>query len=150
MVSSKEHVFPQYNQILEVFQVLTVCSYHVTYAFQSESTLYSCLNVKELLARNRRVIWSLRDCSWIRTQNHLVCKRTLNHLVKLVFIPFLLFLLYFLGDINILVPKFHLQPYKLQVTFSKRYIDILQIYWVLSIESQCRLNSTAWRPIFSL
>ena len=29
---------------------LTVCSYHVTYAFQSESTLYSCLNVKELLA----------------------------------------------------------------------------------------------------
>ena len=32
---------------------LTVCSYHVTYAFQSESTLYSCLNFKELLARNR-------------------------------------------------------------------------------------------------
>ena len=30
---------------------MTVCSYHVTYAFQSESTLYSLLNVKELLAR---------------------------------------------------------------------------------------------------
>ena len=30
--------------------------YHVTYAFQSESTLYSCLNVKELLARSRREI----------------------------------------------------------------------------------------------
>ena len=30
-----------------------VCSYHVTYAFQSESTLYSCLNVKELLTRSR-------------------------------------------------------------------------------------------------
>ena len=29
---------------------------HVTYAFQSESTLYSCLNVKELLARSRREI----------------------------------------------------------------------------------------------
>ena len=28
--------------------------YHVPYAFQSESTLYSCLNIKELLARNRR------------------------------------------------------------------------------------------------
>ena len=27
----------------------SVCSYHVTYAFQSESTLYICLNVKELL-----------------------------------------------------------------------------------------------------
>ena len=33
-----------------------VCSCHVTYAFQSESTLYSCLNVKELLARSRRKI----------------------------------------------------------------------------------------------
>ena len=37
-------------------QIMTVCFYHVTYAFQSESTLYSCLNVKELLARSRREI----------------------------------------------------------------------------------------------
>ena len=36
--------------------LLTVYSCHVTHAFQSESTLYSCLNVKELLARNRREI----------------------------------------------------------------------------------------------
>ena len=36
--------------------LLTVCSYHATYAFQSEFTLYSCQNVKELLARNRRKI----------------------------------------------------------------------------------------------
>ena len=50
------------------------------YAFQSESTLYSCRNVKELLARSRRQIWSLSDCNWTRTQNHLVCKQTLNHL----------------------------------------------------------------------
>ena len=35
---------------------LTVCSCHVTYAFQSESTLYICLNVKELLVRNRHEI----------------------------------------------------------------------------------------------
>ena len=28
--------------------ILTVCYYHVTYMFQSESTPYSCLNVKEL------------------------------------------------------------------------------------------------------
>ena len=62
---------------------MTVCSYHVTYAFQSESTLCSCLNVKELLARSRREIWSLSDCNWTRTQNYLVCKRTLNHLAKL-------------------------------------------------------------------
>ena len=30
--------------------------YHVAYAFQSESASNSCLNVKELLARNRRCI----------------------------------------------------------------------------------------------
>ena len=37
-------------------RLMTVCSCHVTYVFQSESTLYSCLNVKELLARSRREI----------------------------------------------------------------------------------------------
>ena len=58
---------------------LTVCSYHVTYAFQRKSTLYSCLNIKEVLARNRHEIWSLSDSNWTRTQNHLVRKRTLNH-----------------------------------------------------------------------
>ena len=35
-----------------MFKFITLCSYHVTYVFQSESTLYSCLNVRELLARN--------------------------------------------------------------------------------------------------
>ena len=35
---------------------MTVSCYHVTYAFQSESTLYSCLDVKQLLVRNRRDI----------------------------------------------------------------------------------------------
>ena len=42
-----------------------------------------CLNVKEVLARSRRHIWSLSDSKWIRTHNHLVRKRTLNHLAKL-------------------------------------------------------------------
>ena len=40
----------------ETFYNLTVCSCHVTYAFESASTIYSCLNVKELLARSRREI----------------------------------------------------------------------------------------------
>ena len=57
---------------------LPVCCYHVTYAFQSESILYICLNVKERLARNRRGIWCLSDCNGTRTHNHLVRKRTLN------------------------------------------------------------------------
>ena len=65
--------------------IMTVCSCHVTYVFQSESTLYGYLNVKELLARGRRGIWSLSDCSWTRTHNQLVYKQTLNehHLAKL-------------------------------------------------------------------
>ena len=50
--------------------VLSVCSHHVTHAFQSESTFYICLNVKELLMRNRRGIWSLSDCNGTRTHKH--------------------------------------------------------------------------------
>ena len=42
-----------------------------------------CLNVKELLARSRRHIWSLSDSNEIRTHNHSARKQTLNHLAKL-------------------------------------------------------------------
>ena len=62
---------------------MVVCSYPVTYTFQRKSTLHSCLNIKELLARSRCEIWSLSDCNWTWIHNHLVHKRTLNHLVKL-------------------------------------------------------------------
>ena len=72
-----------FQGIPQDIQLLTVCFYHVTYAFQSESTLYSCLNVKENFARNRRKIWKLSDCSWSQTHNHLVRQRALNHLAKL-------------------------------------------------------------------
>ena len=43
----------------------------------------SCLNVKQLLAWNRREIRSLSDWNWTQTHNHLVHKRTLNYLAKL-------------------------------------------------------------------
>ena len=62
---------------------MIACYYHVTYVFESESTLYTCLNVKEVLAWNRRNIWSLSDKNGIRTHNHLVRIRTLNHLASL-------------------------------------------------------------------
>ena len=61
----------------------TVCSCHVTYVFQSECTLYSCLNIIEILSQSMRKIWSVSYCNWNRTQNHLVRKQTLNHLAKL-------------------------------------------------------------------
>ena len=48
------------------------------------STFYSCLNIEELLTRNRHDIWSLSDCNGIRTHYNLVPKGTLNNLAKLV------------------------------------------------------------------
>ena len=57
--------------------------YHVTYPFQREPTLYSCLNVKQLLAQNRCDMSSFSDSNEIRTHNHVFHKRTLNHLAKL-------------------------------------------------------------------
>ena len=78
------------EEVIEVLLFLTVCSCHVTYVFQSESTLYSWLNIKELLTRSRHEIWSLSDFNWTRTQSHLVRKRTLNHMTKLAMIVCLL------------------------------------------------------------
>ena len=62
---------------------LMVYSCHVTYTFQSESTLYSFLNVKELLARSRCKLSRISDFNWTRTLNHLVSKWTLSNLAKL-------------------------------------------------------------------
>lgn len=67
---------------------LSVYYYHVTCTFQSKTTLYSFLNVKELFAVNRRDIWGLRDMNIIRIHNHLVHKQTL---AKLAQIPLLWF-----------------------------------------------------------
>ena len=63
---------------------LTLCSYHITYSLQRESTCYSCLNAKHLLAQNRHSIWSLSNYSGTWTHNHLLHKPTLNCLAKLV------------------------------------------------------------------
>ena len=71
-----------FQYIFKYFNI-TVCSCHVTYAFQSESALYICLNVREPLARSRREISSLSECNWTGTRKQLVYKRTLNHLDKL-------------------------------------------------------------------
>ena len=43
------------------------------------------MNVKEILAWNRRDIWILSDWNRIRTHNYIVCKRALNHLIKLAY-----------------------------------------------------------------
>ena len=57
----------------------TVCMFLSCHVRVSEwMHTYSCLNVKELLARSRREIWSLSDCNWTRTHNHLVWPVWLN------------------------------------------------------------------------
>ena len=48
-----------------------------------KSKICNYLNVKKIFARNRPDIWNLSDCNGIRTHNHLVYKRTLNHFVKM-------------------------------------------------------------------
>ena len=62
---------------------LIVCYYHVTYVFQGETALCTCLNIKQLFARNRRDIWTLSDNCRIQIHNHLVRKRAVSPLVKL-------------------------------------------------------------------
>ena len=54
-------------------------------SIKSECMFLSCHAVYVLimfLARSRPEIWSLSDCSWTRNDNHLVHKRTLNHLAS--------------------------------------------------------------------
>ena len=62
---------------------LTVCSCYVTYTFQSESTFYSRLNIKEPRVQSKREIKSFGDCNWTRTKNLSGHKRTLSYLAKL-------------------------------------------------------------------
>ena len=63
-------VKPRNFVVKNYINIMTVYYYHVTYVFQSESAVYSYLNVKELFARNR----SDSDSNGIRTHNHLVRK----------------------------------------------------------------------------
>ena len=46
----------KYYQENKYYKRKSICPYHVRYALQSESTLYRCLNVKELLSQNRHNI----------------------------------------------------------------------------------------------
>ena len=88
-VNEHSTIWPNWSNDWAVFGVLictglsTVCSCHLTYAIQSESTLYSCLNIKSFFSWSERVMWCLSDCNWTWSQNQLVRKRTLNHLAEL-------------------------------------------------------------------
>ena len=88
-ISTKNFSTPFSNSSTETFVGMSSCFiyYKIPWlnVIMSRMNPHSivCLNVKELLAQSRRHIWSLSDSNGIRTQNHLVCKQTLNHLAKL-------------------------------------------------------------------
>ena len=67
------------GHVVSTYLCDAVCYYRVTYVFQSESTLHSCLNAKELLGRSKCNIQVLSDSNGIRTLNPLLRKITLNH-----------------------------------------------------------------------
>ena len=74
----KQTFFYENSNIEERETIANNCMYHVTYAFQSESTLYSCLNVKKLVTA-----MGFEPTTSFST--HLVRKQTLNHLSKLAY-----------------------------------------------------------------
>ena len=49
------------RNLVELRRLYVIIISRTHYRFQSESTLYSCLNVRELLARNRRDTCGLSD-----------------------------------------------------------------------------------------
>ena len=63
------------NDYYKKGRTLAVCHYHVTYEFLSDSTLYSYLNVKELLVPHKCDISSLSNNNRIRSHNPLVRNR---------------------------------------------------------------------------
>ena len=127
---------------------LTLCSYHVTYAFQSESTLYSCLNVKELLAQNRRKIWSLSDCNWTLVKMTSYCLNpnlVLNSCVAVV-LPSISTLVANSLSIKILLGCFYGLPTSEYLCFlwSERYFTVVACNFLRSIPSSiCLFPSTA-------
>ena len=50
--------------------------------FQSEPTLYTCLNVNEIFAQKKVHVRSLTEINRIWTNSHLFRERTLNHLTN--------------------------------------------------------------------
>ena len=71
-----------------------------------------CMNVKELLGWSRRHIWSLSDRNVIPTHNHLVPKRTLNHLAKLPKWLSCVVISYLYGAFVCMLLSCHIQSYR--------------------------------------
>ena len=60
-----------------------MCYYHATYEFQSESTLYTLPECQGTTCSKQAPYLKFKWQNGIQTHNHLVHKKTLNHLAKL-------------------------------------------------------------------
>ena len=74
-------MFPEYLFVGCIRQDVIIMS-RMSFRINPHSMV--CVNTKELFAQSGRHIWNLSENNEIRTQNHLVRKRTLNYLAKLV------------------------------------------------------------------
>ena len=109
------------------------------YVFQSESTIYSCLNINELLAQSRCEILSLSDCNWTRTHSHLNHKRTLTHLASWVFIYELSGCGFESSCSQLIINKVVVTKYFSGVVFLYENFPYWSKFWKTEIEA-CRLN----------
>ena len=82
MSAKKDHLLFVSFFSNSVFKIETLCCPDLTYALQSESTLYSVLNVKEGYIPDECEFWYFNDCNWTQIHNHLVSKQKINHLLK--------------------------------------------------------------------
>ena len=64
------------------FVVIVLIFCHIL-AIKNQPTYLNILNIYRLYKTKKKKISQSFDCNWIRTQNHLVLKGTLNHLAKL-------------------------------------------------------------------
>ena len=71
-----KQLFARQKSTLSTNGVFLLC--HI--CVQNESIVWKCVIIKEVFAQNRHSICKLRDCNGTSTNNHIVCKQTLNQL----------------------------------------------------------------------
>ena len=84
--------------------------WHTSFRVNPHSIVW--VNVKELLGWSRRHIWSLSDRNVIPTHNHLIPKRTLNHLAKLAKWLSCVVISYLYGAFVCMLLSCHIQSYR--------------------------------------
>ena len=135
---------------------LTLYSFHVTCSFQSKSTLYSCMNFKELFARNKRGIYlnvRLRTrWLWIGILLHplgLIFDDTgpkKNDLFFPVFIYILKYMLYFKNEgLNISWISRYNSILRLKNGFHNTVFYSVSIWTELYISNMQWINTRSWR-----